>query len=110
MRLNVKDGEGEPQTIVVNGVAAVTDRSTVIEEADEAQELMAANDERGGYFLQNLGTVPLMVCELGVDAEVTNSFQIMPLGTWPPAFYPVTVAAISIKSAEADAIVIAREW
>ncbi len=118
MKLSTIDASGVTQTIIVNGVAEVADRSGTIETPGISQELLAANPDRGGWFFQNLGAVQMMLSEIGDEADPDTSFRVAPLGTFPPPNYPVTVGVISVRADNSgdeatDAVgaqFICREW
>lgn len=118
MLLTVKDGNGVEQVIVTQGRDALTDRSGTIAEAGVSQAIMPANAERAGWFFQNLSAMPMMINEIGDDAALVGSFLVLPLGTFPPPGYPVTITAVSVRCDDsgegtddaAGAPFTAREW
>lgn len=113
MLLQVIDGQGILQTVIATGQETVVDHSGSLD-SSAAQELLAENESRSGWFIQNRGTNPMYLNELGEDASATvaadsGSIKLAAGESFPPAGYPVTTAAISIIGTVDDDF-ICREW
>lgn len=112
MRVPVLNGNGDEQVVIVQGEETATDGSGTLAAA-VAQELLAANADRSGWFIQNQSNQnPMWVNELGADAVAVvgaGSFCIGPGQTFPPYGYPLSVAAVSIIGTAGDAF-FCREW
>lgn len=110
MKLQILDGSGIAQTIIAATQEAVVDHSSTITVTNTAQNALAANANRSGYFFQNLSTVnPMYLNELGTATAVQGSIKIPPGGTFPPAGYPVSTGALSVLGTAADPFT-CREW
>ena len=113
MLLNVIDANGNQQTIIAQSQGVPADLSGLISATGQSQILLNANAGRSNYFIQNLGTNPMFVNELGVAASETvaplnGSIMIPPGGSFPPFGYPITTTQINIIGTAGDAFV-ARE-
>jgi len=112
MLLAIIDGNGVLQTRIVAGQETIVDRSTTIAEGGVAQELMAENTSRSGFFIQNANPEgdPIWLNELGDDATETSPSIMIPAGgTFSSFSYPLTTNALSIIGT-VDSVVVAREW
>lgn len=109
MLMTVIDGNGTAQSIIVSAQEAVADKSGSIAATGVAQEPVAANLLRSGFRLQNVGSNPMYVNDLGVATVGSGSFIVGVGQFWPPEKYPVSVGAISILGTAGDAFT-AREW
>lgn len=112
MLLDVKDGLGQDQTIVVASQEEPADASGILTQAN--QKLLGANAYRAGWFFQNIGANSMQVNELGADASTVvaagaGSFVVAPGATWPPPGFPLTTAQINVSGTLGDGF-IAREW
>jgi len=109
MLIQILDAVGSNQTVIVKAQEAVVDKSASIVATNTAQDLAAANVNRNGFVMQNLGANDMYVSDVGpADAGVT-SFKVSPGAFWPPADYPVSTGAISVYGTAND-VAVAREW
>lgn len=108
MLLRVRDGEGQPQTMIVPGQETVNKHDGALADA-LAHDAIPANPDRSGYFFQNRGNADMYVNDQAAAVADGTSFKVAPGGTWPPAGYPVTTGAISVIGTQGDAY-IARDW
>lgn len=110
MKLIILDGLGASQTVLAASQEAVVDHSATITATGTAQNALAANANRSGYFFQNLSaTNPMYVNELGAATTGAGSIKIPAGGTFPPAGYPVSTGALSVLGTAADPFT-CREW
>lgn len=111
MLLKVIDGEGQEQTIIVEGQETVVDQSGTITADQTSQNVVAENDSRSGFFFYNpLNNDNMWVNDLGAAvADDSKSFLVMPGGRWPPQGYPISVGAIQVIGTIGQAY-LAREW
>jgi hypothetical protein len=110
MKLVVVDSSGVTQTILVAGQEAVVNQSGSITATGTSQLLVAANANRSGFLMQNLGTSVMYVNDLGGAATATgDSFQVAPGAFFPPPGYAVTTNALNVLGTIGDKYV-AREW
>lgn len=104
---------GKPFTPSMGLPAAdsAADRSGTIGAASTAQQLMAANSARVGFYIENLSASdPLWINELGTATESQPSLKI-PAGSLyetPAGYCPI--GAISIIGPTLDQAFTAREW
>lgn len=108
MLLVVVDGNGNQQTLCVQGQGAATDFSGSIAVDATSQPVAAANPNRSGLYFQNTSADPLTVSELG-DATLPNAFLIPPGASWPPQGYDVPITEITVAGLAGDTFVY-REW
>lgn len=113
MLIDILDGNGTLQRVIVQGQESPTDRSGLVLVTDVAQDVMIENADRSGWFLQNLGSNVMYVNDLGVAAypivEGTGSFTLQPGESFPPAGYAISTGPLSILGT-ADDVFLAREW
>ncbi len=117
MLLKVIDGEGVLQTVVVAGDSeTVVDHSCLIITTDTPQEVLAANEDRSGYYIQVVDTsgVNVYVNDLGVDASDTvsadNGSVVLSSGrSFPHPGYPLSKEAVSVFGPAGTQLTI-REW
>jgi hypothetical protein len=113
MLLNIVDGTGLPQRIIVEGQETVIDQSGLIVATGVAQVLAAANANRSGIILQNDGSHNMEINDLAAAASPTvtdnGSFVVTPGSYWPPAGYPVSTGAISVSGTTGDTYT-CRTW
>ena len=108
MLLIVQDGQGNAQTVIARGQESVSENSGVIAQTGQSQLLLAANNLRSGWIMQNNGLYPMTVNEIG-NSALTNSF-IVPAGyMFPPANFPVTTNQLNIAGTAGDAYTL-RTW
>ncbi len=111
MLVPIIDGSGNAVNICIAGQETLVDRSSVL--ADEnAQEVMASNEARSGFFFQNCSTDgnDMWINELGDAATAASPcIRIVAGGVWSSLGYPVTVNAISVIGTAGDTFT-AREW
>lgn len=112
MLLAVIDGNGILQYRIVAGQETLVDQSGTITVDDTAQELMAENTDRSGFYIQNASIDnDMWLNELGADATQASPSIRIPAGgsLIAPNGYPLTTNALSIIGKAGDAFV-AREW
>lgn len=109
MLLVVTDGNGVSQTVVVQGQGPATDASGEISVTGTAQPVCGADATRSGFLLQNNGTHPMTVNDLGLASLEPQSFTVAPGATWPPMGYPVPIGSVSVAGTAADNYA-ARTW
>jgi hypothetical protein len=113
MLLQVIDGQGLLTTVIAASQETVVDHSGSIT-GSGSQALLAVNPTRSGWFVQNRGTNPMYINELGAAASAavsagSGSVMIPAGASFPPAGYPLTSQAINILGTLADNFV-CREW
>lgn len=113
MLLNIIDGNGAAQTIIVKGQETVVDRSDTLTNG-AAQEAAAENSLRSGWFFQNNGAHVMYLNDLGENAktpptEGDGSISVLPGTSFPPEGYPLTISAISVIGTAGEAYTM-REW
>lgn len=109
MKLNVLDASGLPQQIIVQGLEATADKSGSIAATGVSQLCIAANSLRSGFIIQNKGSNPMYVNDLGAATVGASSFTIAPGAFFPPPGYPMTGNAVNIIGTVSD-VYSAREW
>jgi len=109
MLLVVTDGQGNAQTIVVKGQEVVVDYSGTIAISGVSQLLLAASSARSGWIMQNNGSSPMTINEIGNDATI-KSFAVAPFGgVFPPENFPLTVNQLNIAGIAGDNFIL-RAW
>lgn len=112
MKIQVKDAQAVDRNIVVQGVETPVDRSGVIAATGVSQIAIEANEDRAGWYIQNMAESALFVREIDGDASADadgGSFLVQPGECFPPPGYPVTLGAIAVAGTEGAAFT-AREW
>ena len=109
MLLNILDGAGLAQKVIVAGQESVVDRSGTIAATAVSQSFLAVNLLRSGFTLQNRGVNPMYLNELGAAAVIGSSFVVPANGFFPPEGFPVSTNAWAILGTISDAFT-AREW
>jgi len=113
MLLNIVDGTGFPQKIIVEGQETIADQSGVIAATTTPQVMVAANANRSGVIMQNDGTQNMIINDMGNAVSPTvagnGSFVVTPGSYWPPAGYPVSTGAISVSGTSGDTYT-CRTW
>lgn len=109
MLLNVIDGSGYPQRVIVAGQEVVENRSGSIAVDSISQEIAAANLNRSGFKVQNTGSNPMYINDLGTASGGSGDFVVGVGEYWPPVGYPVSTGAINIQGIAGDTFT-AREW
>ena len=95
---------------VVMASAAPVNRSGVITAGGTAQQLMAANSIRGGWWLQNLSTADLWVSDVGTAAASQPSLRIAPGVLYESPLGGSPVSALSIFGSTPGQAFSAREF
>ena len=110
MKLTVTDAAGYQQTVLVNGQESITDHSGVLP-SNIAQTVLAANNLRSGFFIQNLSSVNSMwFNEIGTATNGAGSIKLL-----PNAFistnsgFPLSTGALSLIGTSGDSYTL-REW
>lgn len=110
MLLTVLDSAGATQKVIVKGQEAVVDYSGSIATTNTAQVGAAADNNRSGFFIQNLGIHNMWFNDLGPATEGSGSILLL-----PNAFinsetgYPVTTGVISVIGTISDLYTL-RTW
>jgi hypothetical protein len=136
--LLIQDGAGNPQYVqastgngqistpfvtdhnVVNVVsttssqATYTDRSGTITAGGTAQQIMAVNANRKGFYIQNVSNSNLYISATGTASNVvtagSGSLLIPPNALYESPFYGIPTNLISIFGATTGQAYVAREW
>lgn len=87
-----------------------TDRSGTIATGGVAQQLMAANAARRGFWVQNTSLADLWISEVGTAAVAGASIQIPSGAIYETMAHAVPIAAISIFGATTGQSFAAREF
>lgn len=96
---------------VVQALAAPVNRSGTITTANTAQQLMAANASRRGFWLLNLSTTTdLWINDLGAAAASQPSIKVPPGGLYESPLGGAPVSALSIFGSAAGLAFSSREW
>ena len=109
MLVNILDGNGAAQKVILKGQEAPIDHSGAISVTGVAQQMLAANVLRSGWVMQNLGANPMRVNDLGTATVGAGSFQVAVGAFFPPEGYPVSTGAVSILGTATDVYSV-REW
>lgn len=109
MIITILDAAGVQQSVIAKGQESVVDKSGTITATGVSQLLMAANANRSGFLVQNLGSNPMHINAFGVAADDQTSFTIAPGAFFPPENYPITTGAITILGTIGDKFA-AKEW
>ena len=109
MLLTVLDSAGVSQKVITRAQESALDHSGIIVATAVAQQVLAANTLRSGFIIQNRGSNPMYVNDLGVATVGAGSFAIAPGNFFPPDNYPLKTGAISILGTINDIFVV-REW
>lgn len=115
MLLNVLDSAGIAQKLSVRSQEAIADKSGIIAATGVSQTAIDANALRSGWLIENVGSNPMYVNELGVDAASavatgSGSIKIAP-GEMISSVdkLALSIAKISILGTLNETYV-AREW
>jgi hypothetical protein len=106
--LIVQDGQGNLQTISAKGQEAVVDGSGSIAATGQSQTLLAANPNRSGWLMQNTGTYPMLINELGNPA-LSASWEVPAGWVFPPINFPLTINQLNISGTAGDTYTL-RSW
>lgn len=116
MQLQVLDGEGNTQTVIVAGIESIVDESNVIAQTGVSQMAAAANGNRSGWAFQNQSQNGnwMYLNELGTAATSATapgngSWAVAPGAVFPPPGFPLSTAQINILGTAGDVFVF-REW
>ena len=109
MLMTVLDGNGNQQTIIVNGQGPAADFSGTITVAAISQVAAAANPNRSGILFQNTSEHTMTINDDGLATDA-NAFQVGPGESWPPAGYPPAVGAINVAGTTVGDPFVYREW
>ena len=110
MLLTVLDSSSVTQKVIVKGQEAVVDNSGTIGTANISQLAAAANANRSGFFLQNLGSHNMWFNDMGVATEVAGSVLLLPGAVLSSENYPVTTGAYNIIGTFATDPYTLRTW
>ena len=88
----------------------ITNRSGIIGTGGASQQLMAANSQRRGYWVQNLSTGALYINAFGAAAATQPSILIPPNGLYEPCVGSAPASEIQIFGATTGQAFSAREW
>lgn len=88
----------------------ITDRSGTITLGATAQELMAANSQRRGYWVQNLSAGDLYISSIGTAVATQPSLRIPSGALYEAPSSNVPTDAVSIYGATTSQAFSAREW
>lgn len=89
---------------------AYTDRSGTIGTGGAAQTLMAFNQSRGGFWIQNQSTGDLWVSTVGTAAATQPSMRLPSGSFYESPAHSTTPQAVSIFGATTGQAFAAREW
>lgn len=107
---DVAVGNGLP---ITSSNVTVTNRSGSITTGNTAQQLMAANSLRKGFWIQNISAGDLYISDVGTatnNSVTPNSLVIKPDVIYESPFGGTSSAAISIIGATTGQKFVAREW
>jgi hypothetical protein len=107
---DVAVGNGLP---VASSNVTVTNRSGSITTGGTAQQLMAANTLRKGFWIQNISTGDLYISDVGTatnNSSTPSSLVIKAGDLYESSFGCVSSAAISILGGTTGQKFVAREW
>ena len=90
--------------------SALVDRSGSITSGGTAQQLMAANATRRGWYIQNNSDTVMWVSDVGTAAATQPSLKLLPDAYYEPPAGGVDNGAISIFCATTGKTFTAREW
>lgn len=90
--------------------SAVTDRSGTITTGGTAQQLMAANATRRGWYIQNNSDTVMWVSDVGTAAATQPSLKLLPDAYYEPPQSGVDSGAISLFCATTGKTFTSREW
>ena len=93
-----------------NAPSALTDRSGSITTGGTAQQLMAANATRRGWYIQNNSDTVMWVSDVGTAAATQPSLKLLPDAYYEPPQSGVDNGAISLFCATTGKTFTAREW
>ena len=88
----------------------ITNRSGTITSGGASQQLMAANSQRRGYWVQNLSTGALYISAFGAAAAAQPSILIPPNGLYEVDAGSTPTSEIQIFGATTGQAFSAREW
>jgi hypothetical protein len=97
-------------TRITSAEAKTKNASGTITAGGTAQELMAANKGRGGFWIQNVSAGDLWINELGTAAATQPSMKLAAGALYESAVTGCTANAISIFGATTGQAFSAREW
>ena len=110
MIISIQDAVGSSQKVIVKTHEAVLDMSNVIISTGVSQQLLASNNNRSGFLIQNNGTNTLFINTLNVPASaMPGSFKIAPGAYFPPPDYPVTYHQVNVMGTASDTFTVV-EW
>ena len=110
MLIQITDANNVTQTAVINTQEAVYDRSGTLASTNVSQQAVAANSNRSGFFIQNLGSHNLWFNELGLATETAGSVLLPPNASISTTSgYPLSTGAINVIGTVGDSFTI-REW
>ena len=110
MLLNVQDANATVQQVLVQAQEAPVDASSSITTTATSQLLLNPNATRSGWVMQNRGSNPMYVNELGdVASTGPGSFAVPPGGLFPPAGFPVGTSQVNVLGTAGDVFTV-REW
>jgi len=92
------------------GAATYLDRSGGIAAAGQAQQLVAANAARRGFFIQNLSAGDLWLNSTGAASAGAPSIKVAAGQLYESPAHGVPATAISVLGATAGQSFAAREW
>lgn len=91
-------------------VARTRDKSGTITLGGTAQELMASNPERSGFWLQNVSAGDLWISDIGTAAATQPSLKVAAGAIYESPMTGCPTGAISIFGATTGQAFSAREW
>ena len=97
-------------TRITSAEAKTKNASGTIIAGGTAQELMAANKGRGGFWIQNVSDGDLWINELGTAAAAQPSMKLAAGALYESPVTGCTANAISIFGATTAKAFSAREW
>lgn len=97
-------------TRVISAEAKTKNASGTITLGGTAQELMAANKGRGGFWIQNVSDTDMWINELGTAAASQPSMKLAAGAFYESPVTGCTANAISIFCATTAKAFSAREW